>query len=237
MQAHTRDLHETLINRYGEKVHEKLCAYMNGIIEANKHINLTTITEETEFLEKHIIDSLSCDLLPEFRDSINIADMGTGAGFPGIPLAIAYPEKEFLLIDSLAKRLNIIDGLSAQIGINNVKTYHVRAEDIGQDLLYREKFDLCLSRAVAYLNVLAEWCLPLVKKRGAFVAYKGGKAAEELENSQTAIKRLGGRYLRTEYAKYGSEIMSSHALIIIKKEKTTPANYPRKPGEAKKNPI
>jgi 16S rRNA (guanine527-N7)-methyltransferase len=211
-------------------------AYMEGILKWNEEINLTAIKSENEFIEKHFIDSLSCAKSAEFRKAVTIVDMGTGAGFPGVPLALAYSEKRFILVDSLAKRLRMIDQLCSKIGIKNVRTIHSRAEDLGQDQFHRENYDICLSRAVANLAVLSEYCLPLVKCGGTFIAYKGPDIDRELKESHAAVSMLGGRLKRAEEVKLPN-FHQGHQLVYIKKEKSTPSKYPRKAGTPSKSPL
>ena len=208
-----------------------LFRYMKGILDWNERINLTAIKDEEEFILKHYADSLSIINEPEYQEAETIIDIGTGGGFPGIPLAIMSPEKKYVLLDSLEKRLKIIDGLCQHLGIENVKTLHERAEDAGRNPEYREQFDLCVSRAVADLAVLSEYCLPFVKADGSFIAYKGKEIEEELMRSEKSIKLLGGETDRIT----GS--ITDQQLVIIKKTKPTPLKYPRKPGEPKKKPF
>ena len=212
---------------------EKLSSYMDGILEWNEKVNLTAIKEPEEFVEKHYIDSLAALKTAEFQDVETVLDLGTGGGFPGIPLAIMAPEKKFTLVDSLAKRLKIIDELAAKCEIYNVETLHGRAEDLAQKEEYRENFDLVVSRAVAEMNVLAEYALPFVKVGGALIAYKtaGEKLDNELEAAAKAIRLLGGELIRTKKGE------GDHTLVIIKKTKKTPAKYPRKAGTPKKEPL
>ena len=158
---------------YSDEIIRKFDAYRSGILQWNQFVNLTAIRDPQEFTVKHFIDSATCFCLPEYAQADKIVDMGTGAGFPGVPLAILSPEKEFVLVDSLNKRLKIIQELCQTIGINNVTTIHNRAEDMGRDSRHREKYDMCVSRAVANLSVLCEYCLPLVKPEGVMAAYKG----------------------------------------------------------------
>lgn len=213
---------------------DKLEAYMQEILRLNENINLTAITDKEEFVEKHYVDSLAVCGLGIVESAMKIIDVGTGGGFPGVPLAVAYPEKEFYLMDSLNKRLKIIDELVAQLNIDNVKTLHGRAEDVGQNVEYREKFDVCVSRAVASLPILLEYCLPLVKVGGYFIAYKGVNAQIEIDEAKKALKILGGEVV--DVMKGGSE-NDEHQLIIVNKIANTPSKYPRKPSMPRKKPI
>ena len=216
---------------------EKINKYCERILELNREINLTAITDRNMFHVKHVVDSLACIDLREYINASKIVDVGTGAGFPGIPLAISSPEKEFVLIDSVVKKLRIIDMLCDELNITNVKILHGRVEDIGHDKAFREKFDLCISRAVARLNILVEWSLPLLKKGGTMIAYKGLKAEEELKEAKKAIDLIGGFESRIEKFTQNSNEIIEHSLVIIKKERETPDIYPRKPGKAKQEPI
>ena len=210
---------------------ELLQNYMEKLLVWNESINLTAIKEEEEFVVKHYADSLAIVGLEEYRSAEKIVDVGTGGGFPGIPLAIFSPEKEFVLLDSLGKRLKVIDEIAGELGINNIKTIHGRSEDIGQNPLYRESFDLCVSRAVAELSTLSEYCLPLVKTGGYFVSYKGLEIEEELKNAEKAISILGGEISGKIPTK------TEHNLVILKKKRKTPKSYPRKAGTPSKNPL
>lgn len=237
MNKNTELLIRELNERYGEDKTEKLLKYMDLILEKNQHINLTAVKDRDEALQKHIADSLSCALMEEYENAEKIIDIGTGAGFPGVPLSIISPEKDFTLVDSLNKRLKIIDELTESIGVSNVITLHARAEEIGRNEDYRESFDMCVSRAVASLNVLCEWCLPLVKKGGFFIAYKGENVSRETEEADKAIKVLGGKIIEARTIQSDDESISGHVLLIIKKVKNTPNKYPRQGGITKKNPI
>ena len=189
----TELLIKELEEKYGEERTSMLVEYMDMILEKNRYINLTAVRDRDEDLQKHIADSLSCDFMEEYEAAENVIDIGTGAGFPGVPLAIVSPDKKFTLVDSLNKRLRIIDELTGELGIKNVTTVHGRAEDVGKSKEHREQYDICVSRAVASLDVLCEWCLPLVKNGGYFVAYKGENVSRETENAASAIKLLGGK--------------------------------------------
>ncbi len=230
-------IYDALEKRAGINEAEKMVHYMDEILRMNEFINLTAVKDPEEFMVKHLLDSLSCIDSPEWKTAKKIADVGTGAGFPGVPLAIEAPTKEFSLIDSLQKRLRVIDDITAEMNVLNVSTYHLRAEEAGKSKLHREKYDLCVSRAVASMNVLAEWCLPLVKVGGSFIAYKGEKAQQELEEAKNAIHLLGGKVDRVETIDLLDESAENHVLVYIKKVKNTPAKFPRKPGTARKEPL
>ena len=222
-------------DRAAEKA-EKLLAYMEGLLEKNRYINLTAITDPEEFIEKHFMDSLTPCGQAFFENVQRVIDLGTGGGFPGIPLAVLRPEKEFVLADSLAKRLAVIDELCGKIGIDNVRTVHGRAEDLGRAPEFRETFDLCVSRAVADMSVLAEYCLPLVKRGGYFCAYKSWPVEEELQRARKAIKVLGGGKTETACVQdIGAE--KAHCLVIVEKSNDTPARYPRRAGTPSTKPI
>lgn len=210
--------------------------YMAGILEWNEKVNLTSITDPKEFVLKHFLDSILIAEYPEYQQASRVIDVGTGAGFPGVPLAIISPEKEFVLMDSLRKRLNIVDELCGANEITNVSTLHGRAEEVGKNKKLRESFDLCVSRAVANLSVLSEYCLPLVRVGGYFLSYKGPEGEKEASEAQKAIKVLGGSVVecrRTELSKFGLD----HRIIVIKKMSPTPSKYPRKPGTPSKEPL
>ena len=213
----------------------RLQEYMRLVLERNGSVNLTSITDEEEFIQKHYIDSLSCARRPEFQTAKKIIDVGTGAGFPGVPLAICFPDKEFTLIDSLRKRTRIVEEFCGQLQIGNVRVMHGRAEELArQDL--REQFDLCVSRAVANLSTLCELCLPFVRKGGWFISYKGPSGEEEAIRAERAIGLLGGKLKEIDRID-PEEGMSGHQLIIIKKTSLTNQKYPRRPGLPGKEPL
>ncbi len=216
------------------KIASELVNYMKGILEWNEKINLTAIKNPGEFVIKHFFDSFPAAMLPEFRNAETIIDVGTGGGFPGVPLAALCPEKRFVLADSLAKRLRVIDAVANESGITNITTVHGRAEDLGRNPDYRETFDVCVSRAVASLPVLLEYCLPFVKVGGTFIAYKGPEAEEEIKISSAALKKLGGKIDRVVDESDGTY---SHNLIVITKSSSTPKAYPRKAGTPSKTPL
>lgn len=216
---------------------EKLYKFYEILVEKNKVMNLTSITEIKEFTYKHFIDSIALEKIVKDLGSnnYNIADLGTGAGFPGIPLAIVYPNLNLTLIDSLNKRIKFIKETCEALDIKNVNAIHSRAEDIDRNKDYREKFDICVSRAVANLTSLSEYCLPLVKNGGSFISYKSKGYEVEIAEAKKAIKVLGGEIgniEKFELGEYGERI-----LLDIKKIKPTPNKYPRKAGLPTKEPI
>ena len=219
-----------------DKTVNKYQQYMEGVLDWNEKVNLTNITDPEEFIIKHFIDSIICVDYPEFDEARKVIDVGTGGGFPGVPLAIATPDKEFVLMDSLNKRLKIIDELCGQIGIGNVTTVHARAEELAKNKAHREKYDLCVSRAVANMAVLAEYCLPFIKVGGCLMAYKGPDADREVEEARKALFLLGGQ---VEEIREGNlkEFGIDHKVVIIKKVKNTPSKFPRKAGTPAKEPL
>ena len=211
-------------------------SYMKGILDWNEKVNLTNITDPEEFRVKHLMDSLMCVDFPEYDAAKSIIDVGTGGGFPGIPLAVYSPEKHFTLLDSLNKRLKIIGELSSELGITNIDLLHARAEDAARDPKHREKYDLCVSRAVSNLSTLAEYCLPFIRKGGYLMAYKGPDCEAELKEASEALKILGGKAVEirdTSMAEYGLE----HKILVIEKVKNTPKAYPRQAGKPAKAPL
>ncbi|MBR4023782.1 MAG: 16S rRNA (guanine(527)-N(7))-methyltransferase RsmG [Firmicutes bacterium] len=210
--------------------------YMEGILAWNEKVNLTNITDPAEFRIKHNADSLMCVDFPEFLDAETVIDVGTGGGFPGIPLAVYAPEKQFILLDSLNKRLKIIDELAGELGIKNITLVHGRAEDAARAKEHREKYDLCVSRAVSNLATLSEYCLPFIKVGGYLLAYKGPGAEEEVKEAAKALKILGGSLVdirETSMEEYGLD----HRILVIKKVRNTPKAYPRKAGTPLKEPL
>ena len=221
---------------YEPQMLAQFTSYMDGVLEWNEKVNLTRITDPEEFVIKHFIDSVICCGFEEFRQAGTVVDVGTGGGFPGVPLAILSPDKEYTLIDSLQKRLKIIDALCAAAGIHNVTTLHGRAEDLAADPKYRQQFDLCVSRAVANTAVLAEYCLPFIRTGGCLLAYKGPDAEAEAKEAEKAIRILGGDLTAIRscnLADYGLD----HNILIIQKVKETPQKYPRKAGTPSKDPL
>ena len=221
---------------YDQTMIDKFSAYRRAILAKNEHINLTAIRDPQEFTQKHFVDSAACCGLAAYERAKTIFDVGTGAGFPGVPLAILSPQKSFVLIDSLRKRLKVVEEICEELGIDNVKVVHGRAEDLGRQPAYREQADLCLSRAVANLATLCELCLPLVKVGGTFAAYKGAGAEDELKRAGRAISLLGGAFRETIAAPLDA-IGDEHKLILIEKTAPTGSKYPRKAGTPAKEPL
>lgn len=214
----------------------QLSGYMEGILDFNESINLTAITDRKEFIAKHYIDSLMCAAMDEINDADTVIDVGTGGGFPGVPLAIAFPEKKFTLIDSLNKRIKIVNQLCDELEIKNVRAIHGRAEELARKKDMREQFNICVSRAVANMATLSEYCLPFVKVGGSFIAYKGPDCESEVKEASNAIEKLGGCLLRIERPE-ADGVAFDHRLIVVKKIAATAAKFPRKPGTPSKEPM
>lgn len=212
---------------------EKFYQYMKLLLEWNEKINLTAITDESEIIRKHFIDSLTISKL--IKEDTNVVDVGTGAGFPGMPLAITKKVK-VTLVDSLNKRINFLNIVKEAIELDNVNTVHGRAEEVGQNEKYREKFDYAVSRAVAPINVLLEYMLPLVKVGGYCLCMKGPKVIDEMQGIENVAEKLGGKYIKLEELEISGE-ESRKNVIIIKKVESTNKKYPRKPGTPAKQPL
>ena len=223
-------LNENQINQFNQ--------YFTSLIEANKHVNLTRITAENEVYLKHFYDSITPLLTfsTVLKSSSSLCDVGAGAGFPSIPLKIMLPELQITIVDSLGKRLNFLQGLITQLNLKNVTLVHGRAEDVGQNKHYREQFDIVTARAVANMAVLSEYCLPLVKNGGNFIALKGPKAEDELKLSQKALKTLGGKAIALKELQL-PQSTEDRTLILVKKVQPTPKKYPRQAGTPHRKPI
>ena len=217
-----------------EKEAEMFERYMNLLIEWNKVMNLTAITEKDEIILKHFIDSLT--ILDYIQNDQKVIDVGTGAGFPGIPIKIMNPSLDITLMDSLNKRINFLNEVIKNIGLEKIKTVHSRAEELGHNKDYREKFDVATSRAVANLSTLLEYMMPFVKVGGICICMKGSNISEELENAQKAINELGGKIEKIDNFYLPNSDIERNILIIRKINKTKD-KYPRKPGTPAKEPI
>lgn len=206
------------------------------LIEWNEKINLTSITESVEVDIKHFIDSATCIATGYIKNGYDVIDVGTGAGFPGVPVKILNCSLKVTLLDSLNKRIKYLEDVVNKLELDDVKLVHARAEDGGINKLYREKYDIALSRAVATMNVLCEYCLPFVKVGGYFICQKGPSYKEELDNAVKAIEVLGGKIKEVKSYKLANSDIT-HYVIIIEKIRETPPKYPRKAGKPAAEPI
>lgn len=220
----------------GEKQQYQFSRYLDLLLEWNQKFNLTAITEPKEIIVQHFLDSISTLKLKQMEGQSRILDMGSGAGFPGIPLKIMEPQLQVSLVDSVQKKVGFLNEIIEQLELNDTVAIHARAEDLANLKEQREAYDLVVSRAVAELRVLSEYCLPFLKKDGYFISHKGPGAADEVELAKNAIKLLGGEWLETVEARipYSDR---THNLIIIKKIKNTPKKFPRSPGKPRKDPL
>lgn len=215
--------------------------YYELLIEKNKVMNLTAITDKEDVIVKHFIDSIA--LIPYLLDKgininnkLKIIDIGTGAGFPGLPLKIMMPDVKFTLLDSLNKRVSFLNEVIDELKLKDIEALHGRAEDYASDSKYREKYDICVSRAVANLSTLSEYCIPFVKEDGFFISYKAGESEEEINNSKNAIKILGGKINKVEeFVLPGTDV--SRVFVFIRKLELTDKKYPRKAGVPAKKPL
>ena len=221
-----------------EEQQKSFYIFYQDLVEKNKVMNLTSITDEKDVILKHFADSIALILaVPDLKEKkYKTLDLGTGAGFPGIPLAIAYPEMELTLADSLNKRILFIKEETEKLGLKNVNAVHSRAEDLAKDQSYREGFDLCVSRAVANLSTLSEYCIPFIHINGFFIPYKSRNVEDEILQSSRALKILKGKMEKTIHYSL-PEGAGERTLLLIKKEDTTPKKYPRKAGLPSKEPI
>lgn len=219
---------------------EQFEKYYKLLVEWNGFMNLTGITEHDEVILKHYIDSLWVYIADEFRDMIlsgeDIIDVGTGAGFPGLPIKIAFPDNKVMLLDSLNKRINFLNEVIKQTGVDKINVCHGRAEDCAKNPLFREKYGICVSRAVANLATLSEYCLPYVKVGGIFIAYKSGNIDEEIDESCRAVEILGGN-IENVYKTQLPDTDIDRSFVVIRKIKNTGKKYPRKAGMPSKEPL
>lgn len=215
---------------------ELLNRYYEMLIDTNKVMNLTTITEYSEVVIKHFADSAAIGCITDMNGNIDVIDVGTGAGFPGIVLKIVYPQLSVVLLDSLNKRVNFLKNVITELGLTDISAIHGRAEDIARNNDYREKFDLCVSRAVANMSSLSEYCLPFVKVGGRFIPYKADGCDEEVKTASKAVNILGGKIRKIEsYVIPDTDICRK--FVVIDKLRNTSAKYPRKAGLPTKEPL
>ena len=226
---------ESLGIQLSDKQMEQFLLYYEMLVEQNKVMNLTAITDYEEVLKKHFIDSLSLVKAYDLSKNIFLIDVGTGAGFPGVPLKIAFPNLRVTLLDSLNKRIYFLNTVIEKLGLSGIEGIHGRAEDFAKHTM-REKYDLCVSRAVANLSTLSEYCLPFVKVGGQFISYKSEKITEEKAAAENAVRLLGGKVVnQIAFTLPDSDIYRN--LFVIEKIKETPKKYPRKAGLPGKEPL
>lgn len=215
---------------------EQFLLYYEMLAEWNQVMNLTAITEYDDIMKKHFVDSLSLCRAYDVSKKLTCIDVGTGAGFPGLALKIVYPDLQITLLDSLNKRIQFLNAVIDKLGVTGVETIHGRAEDFAKPGKLRESFELCVSRAVANLSTLSEYCLPFVKKGGCFISYKSEKISEEIESAKNAISILGGEIKsQVEFLLPDSDIYRN--LFVIEKKRETPRKYPRKAGQPGREPL
>ena len=219
-----------------QRQRDQFVQYYKLLIEWNKVMNLTGITEFEEVLQKHFVDSLSVKKVVDLTKISRVIDVGTGAGFPGIPLKIVFPELKITLLDSLQKRIKFLNEVTGKLGLNGIEAVHSRAEDLGRNPEYREKYDLCVSRAVANLSTLSEYCMPFVKPGGYFIPYKSGKIETELQEAKHAVFLLSGKVKEVvAFTLPGAE--AERSLVKIEKVNEISKKYPRKAGVPSKEPL
>lgn len=225
---------------YGVELNREQIAQFNSyyelLVEWNEKINLTAITEPKEVAVKHMVDSLSCYEEKYFPRGAKLIDIGTGAGFPGLPLKILRPDLELTLLDSLNKRVKFLSEVVKTLGLSGVELIHGRSEEVARHKNYREQFDIATARAVARLPIIAEYCLPFVKQGGYFISLKGRQFEEEMAEAQRALKLLGGTIVEVNEVKL-PELDDKRAVIYVAKKSPTPKVYPRKPGTPERSPL
>lgn len=219
-----------------DKKKRQFSTFYEMLVEKNKVMNLTAITEFDEVIEKHFLDSVSLSEVIDLRKKLSVLDMGTGAGFPGIPLKIVFPELKITLADSLNKRIGFLNEVIEELKLEEITAIHARAEELAKNPEYREQYDLCVSRAVANLSTLSEYCLPFVSISGKFVSYKSGDILEEVEEAKKAVFLLGGQIEAVHCFTFGENDLY-RSFVLIEKVKKTPKAYPRKAGTPSKQPL
>ena len=221
---------------FSSEQQEQFVTYYEMLVEKNKVMNLTAITEFDEVLDKHFLDSIALARYVDLTTSISLIDLGTGAGFPGMPLKIMFPNLKVTLADSLNKRIVFLDEVIGELGLTDIQTVHARAEDLAHNSDYREQYDYCVSRAVANLSSLSEYCLPFVRIGGTFISYKSGEIEEELAAAKKAIFLLGGQFDQViPFQLEGTDL--GRSFVLINKDKKTAKTYPRKSGMPTKKPL
>ena len=221
---------------FSSEQQEQFVTYYKMLLEKNKVMNLTAITEFDEVLDKHFLDSIALARYVDLTTSISLIDLGTGAGFPGMPLKIMFPNLKVTLADSLNKRIVFLDEVIGELGLTDIQTVHARAEDLAHNPDYREQYDYCVSRAVANLSSLSEYCLPFVRIGGSFISYKSGEIEEELAAAKKAIFLLGGQFDQViPFQLEGTDL--GRSFVLINKDKKTAKTYPRKSGMPTKKPL
>ena len=221
---------------FSSEQQEQFVTYYKMLLEKNKVMNLTAITEFDEVLDKHFLDSIALARYVDLTKSISLIDLGTGAGFPGMPLKIMFPNLKVTLADSLNKRIVFLDEVIGELGLTDIQTVHARAEDLAHNSDYRERYDYCVSRAVANLSSLSEYCLPFVRIGGTFISYKSGEIEEELTAAKKAIFLLGGQFDQViPFQLEGTDL--GRSFVLINKDKKTAKTYPRKSGMPTKKPL
>ena len=230
------DLEKLRITLSNEQL-EQFLIYYEMLVEWNEKMNLTAITDFQDVMKKHFVDSVSLIKAYDVTKSVSIIDVGTGAGFPGLALKIAFPQLRVTLLDSLNKRILFLDAVIDKLNLSDVETIHGRAEDFAKPGKLREKFDLCVSRAVANLSTLSEYCLPFIKVGGKFVSYKAANIDEELNNAKNAIKKLGGNISATKTMKLPNSDEIERNFVIIDKISKLSNKYPRKSGIPSREPL
>lgn len=231
-QKDLEELHITI----SDAQYQQFITYYEILVEKNKVMNLTAITDFDDVIKKHFVDSLSLVKVFDLKNPVSVIDVGTGAGFPGIPLKIVFPDLKITLLDSLQKRIGFLQEVIAELELVGIEAIHGRAEDFAKLGQLRETFDLCVSRAVANLSVLSEYCLPYVKVGGKFISYKSDKVNMELEQAKHSISLLGGKLIEQKSFILPSSDIDRN-LVVIEKCRPTPKQYPRKAGTASKKPL